>query len=93
MAGDRLRVRLRVRPATSRTAVGGRYGDALAVAVTARPAGGKATEAALRAVADAFGVPRSAVRLVCGATSRDKTVDVTGPPEVLRARLRDLLTG
>ena len=37
---------------------------------------GKATEAALTAVADSFGVRRSAVRLVSGASSRTKIVDI-----------------
>jgi len=37
---------------------------------------GKATEAALAAVADSFGVRRSAVCLVSGASSRTKIVDM-----------------
>jgi uncharacterized protein YggU (UPF0235/DUF167 family) len=49
---------------------------------------GKATEAALAAVADAFGVRRGAVRLVSGATSRTKVVDIdAGDPRVLAALL------
>ena len=37
---------------------------------------GKATEAAMVAVADAFGVRRSAVRLVSGVSSRTKIVNI-----------------
>ncbi len=49
---------------------------------------GKATEAALTAVAGAFGVRRSAVRLVSGAASRTKIVDIeAGDPRVLAALL------
>jgi hypothetical protein len=49
---------------------------------------GKATEAALAAVAGAFGVRRSAVRLVSGASSRTKIVDIdAGDPQVLAALL------
>jgi uncharacterized protein YggU (UPF0235/DUF167 family) len=45
---------------------------------------GKATEAALAAVAGAFGVRRSAVTLVSGASSRTKIVDVAaGDPRIL----------
>ena len=45
---------------------------------------GKATEAALAAVAGAFGVRRSAVTLVSGASSRTKLVDVAaGDPRIL----------
>lgn len=90
--GARLRVALRVRPGAARTAVGGRRGDALVVRVTARPAEGAATRAALRAVADAFGVPRSDVTLVTGAASRDKVIEISGPPTALTRRL-DVLLG
>jgi hypothetical protein len=71
--------------------VGGRRGDALVVCVTARPAGGAATTAALRAVAGAFGVARSDATLVTGAASRDKVIDVAGPPGTLARRLGELL--
>jgi uncharacterized protein YggU (UPF0235/DUF167 family) len=40
--------------------------------------GGQATEAALTAVAAAFGVRRRAVTLVTGASSRTKIVEVEG---------------
>jgi uncharacterized protein YggU (UPF0235/DUF167 family) len=86
-----LRVAVRVRPGAARTAVRGRRGDALVVCVTARPAGGAATQAALRAVADALGVPRRDVTLVTGATSRDKVIEVAGPPAALARRLGELL--
>jgi uncharacterized protein YggU (UPF0235/DUF167 family) len=99
-----VRVAIRVKPGSSRTAVGGRHavgarpassdrhgdGDALVVAVTARAVDGKATEAALRAVADAFGVRRRDVTLVAGAASRDKVVEIDGDAAKItacRARL------
>ncbi len=72
--------------------MGGRHGDAIVVAVSERAVDGKATEAALRAVAGAFGVRRRDVTLVTGASSRDKIVDVDGAPGVLAAR-RDALLG
>jgi uncharacterized protein YggU (UPF0235/DUF167 family) len=70
--------------------VGGRYGDALVVAVTARAVDGKATEAALRALAEAFGVRRRSVRLVVGATSRTKVVEITEADEGTRSLLAAL---
>ena len=90
-----VRIAVRVKPGASRDRVGGRYdgpaGPALVVAVSARAVDGRATAAALEAVAEAFGVRRRAVVLVSGATSRDKVFDIGGPPEVLRARLAELL--
>lgn len=62
------------------------------VSVTARATDGKATEAALRAVAEAFGVRRRDVSLVTGATSRDKVVEIDGAAADLSGR-RDSLLG
>jgi uncharacterized protein len=62
------------------------------VAVTARAVDGKATEAALRAVADAFEVKRRDVTLLAGATSRDKVIDIDGEARLLSVR-RDTLLG
>ncbi|NHC45535.1 DUF167 domain-containing protein [Motilibacter aurantiacus] len=89
-----MRIALRVRPGASRTAVGGARGDALVVAVTARAVDGRATEAALRAVADALGVRRRQLRLVSGATSRDKVVEVDADAAPgLASRVSALLAG
>jgi uncharacterized protein (TIGR00251 family) len=87
-----VRVAIRVKPGAARTAVGGRHGDALVVSVTARAVDGKATEAALRAVAAAFGVSRRDVSLVTGATSKDKVVEIDGAAASVASR-RDSLLG
>lgn len=88
---------IRVRPGAGRVGVGGRWagprGDALIVAVTERAVDGRATEAALRAVADALGVRRSDVRLVRGAVSRDKLVAVDPAPDDLIERFEALRDG
>jgi hypothetical protein len=77
-------VTVRVQPGSSRPRVGGEHAGALVVRVAARAVDGRATEAALAAVAEAFGVPRRQVTLVRGATSRTKVVDVSGgDPAVL----------
>jgi len=87
-----LRVGLRVRPGAGRTRVGGRHGDDLVIAVTARAVDGKATQAALEALAEALGLRRRQVTLVTGATSRTKVaqVDAPGQLESVRARLAEL---
>jgi len=93
-----VRVSVRVRPGASRTRVGGRYGQSgpdarLVVAVSARAVDGAATQAVLRAVAEALGVRPRQVVLVLGATSRDKVLEVLDPPDDLAARLAVLLEG
>jgi uncharacterized protein len=88
-----LRVPIWVRPGSAATKVGGAHGDALVVHVTARAVGGRATEAALRAVAKALDVRRRDLRLVTGATSRIKLVEIVDPPPGildLIDRLRDV---
>lgn len=57
--------------------------------MTSRAVDGKATEAALRALADALEVPRRDLALVSGATSRRKLVEV---PDGVGARIADLRT-
>lgn len=68
------------------------HGEAIIVAVQARAVGGKATEAALAALADALGIRPRDVRLVTGATSRTKVVEVAGCSD-LEGRLEALRTG
>jgi uncharacterized protein len=86
-----IRVAIRVRPGAARSKVGGAYGDALVVKVSARAVEGKATEAALSALAEALGVRRRDVRLVSGATSRDKIVEVAGDVAQLTLEIDRLL--
>ncbi len=90
---DGLELTLLVRPgARKRELVGPRpLADgvtALALRVPEPPREGRANEAALRFVAELFGVPRRAVRLLSGATSRIKRVFVLGDPEALAERFR-----
>jgi hypothetical protein len=83
-----MRITIRVKPGSARPGVGGEHDGALVVRVRARAVEGKATEAALAAVAASFGVRRSGVRLVSGASSRTKIVDIdAGNPRILAARL------
>ena len=83
-----MRITIRVRPGSARPGVGGEHDGALVVRVSARAVDGKATGAALAAVAGSFGVRRSAVRLVSGASSRTKIVDIDADdPSVLASLL------
>jgi uncharacterized protein len=89
----RVRIAIRVKPGASCPGVGGAYGPhgALVVAVRERAVDGKASAAALEAVAAALGVPRRSVVLVGGAVSRDKLVAVLHAPADLPGRLAALL--
>jgi uncharacterized protein YggU (UPF0235/DUF167 family) len=86
-----LTVAIRVTPSSARTTVGGRRADALLVRVTEAAVDGRATEAALRALAGALGVPRRSVSLRSGASSRDKIVTVDQADTAVAERLAGLL--
>jgi uncharacterized protein len=90
-------VAVRVRPGSARAGVGGRadgpYGPALVVAVHAPAVGGRATEAARRAIAAALGVRPAAVALRAGGSSRDKLFTVDAAAALLDARVRWLRDG
>ncbi len=83
---------LKVSPKASRNAVTGFVGEALKVAVTAAPERGKANEAVEELLAEALGLPRSAVRVVAGQTSRNKRLEIAGLEAAeVRRRLRTIL--
>jgi uncharacterized protein YggU (UPF0235/DUF167 family) len=89
-------VTIRVKPGASRTRVGGDHDGALVVAVTARAVDGRATEAALAALAEAVGLRRRDVMLVTGATSRTKVVEIADAgttPGAISQRVEGLRTG
>lgn len=71
-------VDIAVKPRSSREGVGPVHADRLVVAVNAPPVDGKANEAVVRVLAEAFGVSRSAVSIVRGETGRKKTVRIVG---------------
>jgi hypothetical protein len=73
-----IRLRLRVSPRAGRAAVVGRHGDAWKVRVTAPPERGRANADVVDLIADSVGVLRPDVRLISGASSRDKVVEVFG---------------
>jgi len=54
------------------------HGDAVKVRLAAPPVDGAANEELVRFVAERVGVPRAAVRIAAGATSRRKVVEVDG---------------
>ena len=89
-------VAIRVRPGSSRTAVGGCYdgpfGPALVVAVQAPALEGRATEAAVRAVAQALGIKPRTVLVKAGELSRDKLLQIIDAPADLATRV-DALRG
>ena len=65
-------------PRARMTGVAGRHGDALKIRLAAPPVDGAANDELIRFLAERLSVPRSAVTITAGHTSRRKTVKVTG---------------
>jgi uncharacterized protein (TIGR00251 family) len=72
------RLAVHVQPRASRSAVVGEHGGALKIRLAAPPVDGAANEALVEFVAGQLGVPRRQVRLVGGAASRRKLLEIDG---------------
>ena len=69
---------LHVVPRARRTEVVGMHGEAVKVRVAAAPVDGAANEELVRFLAERLGVPRSAIAIAAGDTSRRKRVIIEG---------------
>ena len=69
---------LKVQPKSSANRILGEHGGALKVSVTAAPEKGKANAAVIALLSETLGVPKSAIEIVRGETSRIKTVRIHG---------------
>lgn len=81
------RLRLRVKPGARTDAIVGVHGGALKIGVSPAPEKGKANRAVQELIGGTLGLPASAVEVVSGQTSRDKTVWVPLAPDEVRRRL------
>jgi len=76
------RIAVKVHPRAKRSAVTGRLGDApnhqWKLSLAAPPVDGKANDECVRFFAELSGVPRSRVRIIAGAASRSKVVEIEG---------------
>ena len=84
-----MQVAIRVRPGASRARVGGLHDEALVIHVTEHAVDGKATAAALAALAKALGIPKRDISLVTGVRSRTKIVVIPDAASADFAKLRE----
>jgi uncharacterized protein (TIGR00251 family) len=91
---DGIRLCVHVQPGAKRSAVIGTHGDALKIAVQAPPSEGKANEAVVALIAEAFHVSPRRVMLAAGHSSRRKVVKIEGLTFALANQtLQSLLAG
>lgn len=78
---ESVRVDVHVQPRASKDEIAGLHGAALKVRLRAPPVEGAANDALVALFADRLGVSRRSVRVVAGATSRRKVVEIEGTTE------------
>lgn len=91
----RIRFEVRLTPNAGRNEVAGVGEDAdgkphLKVRVTAIPEKGKANKALIALLSKSLRVPKGAIAIVAGETSRVKTVEMEGEPDELAAAVQVL---
>ena len=79
--GRRVRFSVRVQPRASKTEVSGVHGDALKIRLSAPPVDGAANAALIEFLAELFAVPRRAVMILAGESSRVKIIEIEGITE------------
>lgn len=89
-ADGRITLTLHIQPGAKKTEFAGLHGDALKIRLAAPPVDGKANEALVKFVAEVLGLPKSAVNLKSGQTSRRKVLEVIGSDSQAIARLLTL---
>jgi uncharacterized protein len=72
------RLTVKVHPRAKRSGIAGRLGEAWKLDLAAPPVDGKANDECVRFFAELVDVPRARVRIVMGATSRTKVVEIEG---------------
>ena len=69
---------VRAQPRSSRSGIDGLLGDAVKVRIRCAPVDGKANKELIETLADAFGLPKSAVVFKSGETSKAKRILLRG---------------
>jgi uncharacterized protein (TIGR00251 family) len=85
--GEGVVLALHIQPGAKKTELAGRHGDALKIRLAAPPVDGKANECLIAFLAERLSLPRAALVLVSGQTSRAKRVAVAGASAATVRRL------
>ena len=75
---DSVRISIYVQPRASKTSIAGMHDGAIKIRLAAPPVDGAANAALIEFIAKRVGVARSRVRLISGASSRRKIVEIEG---------------
>ena len=73
--------KVHVQPKASKNAIVGLHDDALKIRLTAPPVDGAANKMCVQFLAKELGVPKSAIEIVAGQTSRTKHICISFPTD------------
>jgi hypothetical protein len=76
--GSSVSLCIHVQPKASRTRLAGLHGEALKLCITSPPVDGKANAAVIAFFATLFNIPKGAVTIAAGESSRDKRLVLAG---------------
>lgn len=85
--GDDTWLVVHVQTGAKKSETAGTYGNALKVRLMAAPIDGRANAELLQLIATRLGLPKSAIHLAHGQTSREKVLKLTGAPGDIETRL------
>ena len=80
--GEDLLLDCHLQPGAKRAEFAGQHGERLKIRISAPPVDGKANEALIRFLADAFDVSRQQVTLLSGQSSRQKRLLIQTPRQL-----------
>lgn len=87
-----LRLPVQVSPNARQSEVAGEVEGVLRIRLQAQPVEGRANQALIRFLADRLGLPKSAVAVVQGASSRRKTVELRFAQDISLAEVKARLS-
>jgi uncharacterized protein (TIGR00251 family) len=90
--GDGIILNLQIQPRASKSEVCGVQGDALKIRLTSPPVDGAANMLCCEFLAELFHVPKSAVEILSGETSRHKRVKISASDSARLQQIVDSIT-
>jgi hypothetical protein len=92
VTGDGIILTLHIQPRASKNEVCGVQGEALKIRLTSPPVDGAANKLCREFLAELFRVPKSAVEIVSGETSRHKRIKITASDTARLQQIVDSIT-
>ncbi len=82
MSKDKLVIKVKVVPRSSRSGVTGTYGDGLKVKLKSAPVEGKANSELIEILSKEFGISKKDVKIISGVRSKNKIVKLNRIKEI-----------